>query len=146
MDNIRRARLCLPEEPLWCGAAESSSHMAESWAVLCLWVRAILWDLRRKEKKQPWGMSLALWGVPGEAWQRKVVWLKQLTDGRLSLMPQQVETLGRWIMGREESWGPMVHEGIGLWRETEGIWKVRGRWFWLSLWKWSSSSWVIRLL
>lgn len=53
-------------------------------------------------KKQHRGMSLALSGTPGEAWQKKAVWLKQLTHGQvfITITQQQVETLQRgasWV-------------------------------------------------
>lgn len=51
-------------------------------------------------------MSLALSGVPGEACHRKLARLKQLTDGQVFIPQQQVESLERCILGREESWAP----------------------------------------
>lgn len=64
-------------------------------------------------------MSLALSGVPGEAWHRKVARLKQLTDGQVFIALQQVESFERCILGSEESWDPMVHKGSGLWRRQK---------------------------
>lgn len=57
-------------------------------------------------------MFLALWGLIGEAWQRKAARLKQLTDGQFFIAHQQVETLERCMLGREESWGLR-----GAWRQ-----------------------------
>lgn len=47
-------------------------------------------------------MFLALWGVPGEARQKKAAWLKQLTEGYVFKTQQQVETLqsGASLVGR----------------------------------------------
>lgn len=72
-------------------------------------------------------MSLALSGVPGEAWQRKVAWLKQLTDGQVFVAQRQVESLERCILGREESWAPWCMKAADCGRRQKEYERGGGR-------------------
>lgn len=136
MNNICAASLCLPEVTLWCTATTRRKVECHS---LCEWESFS----KIFQGKKARGMPLALSGVLGEAWQKKkVVELKQFTEGLVFITQQQEEAFQR-----DASWvGRWAHATwcSRLWKEVDRIWRVGGG-IWIDFAKWFPSSWLIYL-